>query len=249
MARPWEIVERVETPDGRLELRRRAGDDVLLTIDGRILMSSRANRSEVALAQLACAEIASRPKPRILVGGLGMGYTLRAALDVLPATARVVVAEITPEIAHWCGSELCNLNGDALADPRVELRIEDVAATVRRDAAAGDGYDAILFDLYVGPSTNDQPRSHPLYGEVMLQNVRAALRFGGVFAVWAEQPCPPFAGRLRRLGFEVRAVRPGKGGLRHAVYLASVAGGPRAATYPAATGAVRRSSSAKSPRR
>jgi len=220
MALPWQIIDRVETDAGLLELRRRAVDDVLLTIDGRVLMSSRAHRSEVALAKLACAAIADRPTPRVLIGGLGMGYTLRAALDALPAGAQVVVAEITPAVARWCGGELANLNGAALADPRVALRSEDVAETVARGAREKRSFDAILFDLYVGPSADDPPRTHPLYGDGMLANVRAALRLRGVFGVWSEQVCPPFEARLRRHGFTVQRSRPGRGGLRHAVYLA-----------------------------
>jgi len=220
MARPWETLARVDTDDGCLELRRRADDDILLTIAGRILMSSRAHRSEVALAQLACTAIAARQAPRVLIGGLGMGYTLRAALDVLAADARVVVAELTPTVAEWCRGELAHLNGDALADARVELRIEDVARTVARGAELGNAFDAILFDLYVGPNADNHPRNDPFYGDVMLAKVRDALAPGGVFAVWSEGPCDSFENRLRRHGFTVSRSRPGKGGLRHAVYIA-----------------------------
>lgn len=225
MALPWQLVDRAETADGVLELRRRAADDVLLTIDGRVLMSSRANRSEVALAELACAGIAARPRPRVLIGGLGLGFTLRAALDALPATAQVTVAELNPAVAAWCAGTLRDLHGDALADPRATLEIGDVTAVVRRAAATRRGFDAIVYDLYVGPGVDDDPRRHPLFGEAALAEVRAALLPGGVFAVWAEQPWPPFTARLRRLGFTVRTLRPGRGGLRHAVYLAGLAGG------------------------
>ncbi len=214
MAQPWIILERVETGAGVLELRRRGVDDVLLTVAGRVLMNSRANRSEIALADLTCANRA--PGAAVLVGGLGLGYTLRAALDLLPADARVVLAEIDPAIVRWCRTHLADLNRNVLDDPRLELHVEDVAATVAR----GGRFDAILFDLYEGPSTKSRQPDHPLYGPTMLRTVRAALRPGGVFAVWAEQPCPPFETRLRRAGYRVDLTRPGRGALRHAVYLA-----------------------------
>jgi len=220
MAQPWTILDRVETSAGVLELRRRGVDDVLLTVAGRVLMNSRANRSEIALAQLTCTNRA--PGAAVLVGGLGLGYTLRAALDLLPADARVVLAEIDPAIVHWCRTHVADLNRNALDDPRLELHVEDVACTLGRGAGGGrDGrFDAILFDLSEGPSTKSRQADHPLYGPSMLRTVRAALRPGGVFAVWSEQPCPPFETRLRRAGYRVELTRPGRGALRHAVYLA-----------------------------
>lgn len=222
MTRPWTVLERVETREGALELRRRGDGDVLIAIAGRILMNSRAHRSEVALADLACRPLSQARAPRVLIGGLGMGYTLRAALDELPADARVVVAEITPAVARWCQNELADLNRFALEDPRVEVRIEDVALTV---AEAGGGgperrFDAILFDLYAGPGADTQPVGDPFYGIKMLQRVRRALRPGGVFAVWSESVCSSFEKRLRSAGYDVERSRPGRGGLRHAVYVA-----------------------------
>jgi spermidine synthase len=193
---------------------------VLLTVAGRVLMNSRANRSEIALAQLTCANRAGGAA--VLVGGLGLGCTLRAALDLLPADARVVLAEIDPAIVRWCRMHLADLNGRVLDDPRVELRVEDVAATVGRAGSGGRAgrFDAILFDLYEGPSARSTVADHPLYGPTMLRRVRGALRPGGVFAVWSEQPCGRFEARLRRAGYRVELTRPGRGGLRHAVYLA-----------------------------
>lgn len=220
MTRPWTVVDRVDTGEGVLELRRRGEDDFLITVGGRVLMNSHARRSEVALAELVCRPLGNAPAPTVLIGGLGMGCTLRAALDVLPGDARVVVAEITPAVARWCRGPLTTLNDGALADDRVELRLEDVAETVRRAAEEGGArLDAILFDLYQGPGAETLP-DDPLYGGPMLDRVRAALRPGGVFAVWSESPCASFESRLRAAGYSVERSRPGRGGLRHVVYVA-----------------------------
>ncbi len=220
MSLPWNVVDRVSTKDGWLELRRRGSDDVLLTIDNRILMSSHANRSEMALAQMACAGLADRKRPRVLIGGLGLGYTLRAALDSLPRSATVVVAELNRDIARWCGTELAPLIGGALDDPRVDLRLEDVTRVIDVAARSQQSFDAILLDLYTGPGPETDLRHDRLYGDPMLRRAHAVLPPGGIFAVWAEQTFPPYAAHLRRRGFRVRAARPGRGGLRHAVYLA-----------------------------
>ena len=211
--------------------RRRGDGDVLIAIAGRILMNSRAHRSEVALAQLACRTLSKARAPRVLIGGLGMGYTLRAALDVLPADARVVVAEITAAVAHWCRDELAELNRSALDDPRVEVRIEDVALTVAQAQRSrlAQRFDAILFDLYAGPGADTSPRDDPFYGMKMLRRIRGALRPGGVFAVWSENVCAAFEKRLQSSGYNVERSRPGRGGLRHAVYIATrAAGSPKA---------------------
>ena len=214
MTQPWTTLERVETDAGVLELRRRGADDVLLTVAGRVLMNSRANRSEIALAQLTCATLGR--DAAVLVGGLGLGYTLRAALDLLSDDARVVLAEIDPTIVRWNRTHLADLNRNVLDDPRLELRVEDVAATLGRGAR----FDAILFDLYEGPSSTPTPADDRLYGSAMLRRVRGALRPGGVFAVWAEQRCPPFEARLRRAGYRVELAGAERGSRRHAVYLA-----------------------------
>lgn len=223
MARPWITLERIDSIAGPIELRRRGAGDFLITVSGRILMNSRAHRSEVALAALACRHIRKVRSPAILVGGLGMGYTLRAALDVLPADARVVVAEMNPAVADWCRGHLAELTDDAIGDPRVVLKIEDVMSTIalagsRKNAAR---FDAILFDLYEGPSTSTSQRNDPTYGERAVGQIRDALHPGGVLAVWSEQPCAAYERRLRIAGYAVELSRPGRGGLRHAVYVAT----------------------------
>jgi spermidine synthase len=228
VTRPWEILDRVPTGAGALELRRRAPDDYLVTLAGRVLMNSVASRSERALAELACAELRGRRRPRLLIGGLGMGCTLRAALDALPDGARVIVAELHEAVARWCRGPLAQQSGSALDDPRVELRICDVARLVD-EAASGGGkrFDAILLDLFEGPGTPAQLREHPQYGVSALTRTRAALREDGVLAVWSEDRAPAFEKSLRKAGFSVRRERPGRGGRRHAVYLARPEAGSR----------------------
>jgi len=216
--RAWTVLDQVRTPDGLLELRQRAADDFLITVDGRVLMNSRAHRSEVGLARLGCRGLEG-PVPVVLIGGLGMGYTLRAALDCLPADARVVVAELNPCVRQWCEGPLAALTANAARDPRVEIRIEDVAQTIA--AAGGESrFAAILLDLYEGPGTGDL-RDHPLYGRTILRAIRRAIAPGGRLAVWSEEPSAAYERNLRATGFEVMRRRLGRGGLRHAVYLAT----------------------------
>lgn len=221
MTRPWETLDSVATAEGRLELRRRGERELVITVGGRVLMNSALHLTEAAVAQLACRRIAGREAPRVLIGGLGMGYTLRAALDALPRKGRAVVAEIEPAVVRWCRGPLAALTGDALGDPRVTVRMADVAAVI---AEAGP-FDAIVLDLYEGPRQATQAREDPFYGPRALERTRAALAPGGVFAVWSEDADPAFTKRLRAAGFAVETVRPGKGGPRHTVYLASPEGG------------------------
>lgn len=217
--KPWASVGRAETKDGVLELKQRGPRDFLITLDGRVLMNSVASRSEVALGALACRGLSAVAAPRVLIGGLGMGLTLRAALDALPPGARVVVAELNAAIAEWCRGPLAALTDAALGDPRVTLELGDVMKVVRR-AGQGDRFDAIAIDLYVGPDAGARAK-HPLYGNAALSQYRAALRKGGVFGTWGEAFDAAYAQRLERAGFSVRHEKPGKGGLRHVVYLAT----------------------------
>jgi spermidine synthase len=226
VANAWKTLERVETEAGPLELRRRGEGDFLITVAGRVLMNSHANRSERALADLACAALGPRPAPRLLLGGLGMGCTLRAALDALPARARLDVVELSPEVAAWCRGPLASVNQDALADPRVSLEIGDLAAVIARAAQTPQGaaYDAILLDLYEGPHASTDARDDPFYGQRALARTRRALADGGLLAVWAEAPDHGFDARLRAAGLAGEIHRPGKGGLRHAIHLGRLPG-------------------------
>jgi len=151
----------------------------------------------------------------VLIGGLGMGFTLRAALDALPRRARVVVAEINQAVVRWCRGPLAGLTGNALEDPRASVVMEDVARVIERG-----GFDAIVLDLYEGPRQATQAAEDPFYGPQALRRTRESLTPGGVFAVWSEDPDPAFEKRLRTAGFVVERRKPGKGGPRHVVYLA-----------------------------
>jgi spermidine synthase len=221
VTRPWQTLDRADTPEGPLELRQRGERDFVITIAGRVLMNSVLHLTEDAAAEIACKEVADRPHPRVLIGGLGLGFTLRAALDALPRQARVVVAEITPAVVRWCRGPLAHLTDDALADRRVTVRIEDVATTLAHAARSGeDRFDAIVLDLYEGPRGGPQSKRDPLWGDEALRTTREALQPGGVLTVWSEDPDPSFPRRLRLAGFEVETRRPGKGGPRHLVYVA-----------------------------
>ncbi len=221
MTRPWKTVDSVDTDEGTLELRQRGSREFLITVAGRVLMNSAASRSEVALAQVACAEIAERPAPRLLIGGLGMACTLRAALDSLPADARLLVVELNEAVLRWCRGPLAVLTDRAADDERVEIRIGDVADAITEAARpAATPLDVILLDLYEGPHPDSQARNHPHYGEPALARTRAALGANGILAIWSEHPDPAFERKLERAGFAVRRQRPGRGGLRHAIYVA-----------------------------
>lgn len=222
MARPWQTIDHIETEAGRLELRQRAERDFLITIDDRVLMSSTAQLSERALGELGSRPVADRPAPRVLIGGLGMGYTLRAALDALPPDAAVVVAELNPTVVEWCRGPLFALTDGAVADLRATVDLRDVALIIAEAAAGPDGarFDAILLDLYEGPRDATQSAADPFYGREALRRSRLALRPDGVFAVWSEFPDSPFEKRLQAAGFRVEHRRPGRGGSRHIVYLA-----------------------------
>ncbi len=181
-------------------------------------MNSKAQRSEMALGTLGCRGLLNHPAPRVLVGGLGMGITLRAVLDALPATARVVVAELNPIILEWCLGPLAELTAGAACDPRVTVEIADVADLIRRSAAAS--LDAVILDLYRGPHPRTDRRDDPIYGSLAIERTRKALKPGGIFAVWGENPDAGFTERLVAAGFTVRCDRPGRGGYRHAVWVA-----------------------------
>jgi spermidine synthase len=221
MAQPWQTIDKVNTPDGVLELRKRGDRDFMILINNRVLMNSSANRSETALGELACGKVAASPRPRVLIGGLGMALTLRAALDALPATAQVIVAELNPVVAEWCRGPLAMLTDRAVDDPRVTVVIDDVSSVIARAASpGGEPFDAIIIDLYEGPGASNDASHDPFYGNHALKTTAAALSLGGIFAVWGEHPDVPFEKRLVATGFIVDRKRPGRGGLRHVVYVA-----------------------------
>ena len=212
---PWKTRATVTTAEGVLQLRQRGEREFLIVIDGRVLMTSSDRRSEEGLATLACKALTAA-RPRVLIGGLGMAYTVRAALDVLPATAEIVVAALTPAVEDWCRGPLAPLTADALADPRVRVVIGDVAAVIT-DAPPGH-HDAIILDLYEGPHAATQRADDPFYGRAALARSRAALAPGGVLAVWSEDPDDAFARRFTAAGFDVATHRLGAN-RNHIVYL------------------------------
>ncbi len=221
MAQPWRVVDSIETEEGLLDLRQRGERDFLITIDNRVLMSSSANRSEIVLAELACEPLKKITSPRVLVGGLGMGYTLKAALDNLPAVAQVVVAELNPIMVKWCQGPIAQLTNRAVDDPRVTVVIANVAAVISAAANQGGGerFDAIILDLYEGPNAADQGRGEYLYGAKALKLSRAALKPDGVLAVWSEDPDKSFEKRLQAAMFSVVRQRPGRGAGKNVVYI------------------------------
>ena len=223
MAQPWQIIDSIPTDEGNLELRQRGARDFLIMIGPQVLMNSLANRSEVVLGQQGCRHLKQAASPRVLVGGLGMGFTLRAVLDELPPSAQVVVAELNPVVLEWCRGPLAPLTAGAADDPRVTVTIGDVAQLIRTSAASGERlFDAMVLDLYRGPHAKTDPCHDPLYGSRAIENCRAALKPGGLLAVWGEQYDENFVKRLRGAGFTVTVERPGRGGLRHAVFLAKL---------------------------
>ena len=157
----------------------------------------------------------------MLIGGLGMGLTLRAALDALPPAAVVVVAELNPVVVAWCSGPLVGLTKNAVDDSRVRIIIGDVAVAIEKAAKAGaQKFDAIIIDLYEGPRSNTDSANGPFYGTRALSTTAAALSPDGVFAVWGESADAAFEKRPVAAEFSVNALRPGRGGLRHVVYVA-----------------------------
>jgi spermidine synthase len=213
--KPWKTVATTRTAEGALELRQRGEREFLLVIAGRVLMTSQERRSEERLSTLALAKVGA-PAPRVLIGGLGMAYTLRAALDVLPAAARVDVAELVPAVEDWCRGPLAPLTNAAVSDPRVRVIVGDVSRVIADAAPAS--YDAILLDLYEGPHAASQRGDDPFYGPGALARSAAALAPGGVLAVWSEDPDDAFLRRFRSAGFEVTVDRSGSSRV-HIVYL------------------------------
>ena len=219
---PWELLDKAPVPGNSKELRLyRRGREFSIRVNGCELMNSRAHGSEDALAELACARIADRPRPRVLIGGLGMGYTLASALRRLGASARVVVAELVPEVVQWNRGPLADLAGHPLQDTRVTVREVDVARILQAEHQA---YDAILLDVDNGPDGLSLQSNNWLYSPAGLDAAFAALKPEGVLAVWSASPDRSFTRRLRQAGFVVDEVpvraRGQRGGGRHTIWIA-----------------------------
>jgi len=197
------------------------GSEFSMKLGANELMNSRLSGSEQALATLACRKIASVRRPHLLIGGLGMGFTLRAALAVLGAEARITVAELVPSVIAWARGPMAELFAGSLDDPRARILTADVGEVIRRSSEA---FDAILLDVDNGPEGLIRPANDALYEVSGLQAARRALQPKGVLAVWSSGPHPGFSRRLRDAGFEVdevtvRATFRG-GGARHLIWFA-----------------------------
>jgi spermidine synthase len=222
MPRPWQTIDNIETLEGRLELRKRGEKDFLITVGGRILMNSRTHRSETELGLVACGHLKKTMRSQVLIGGLGMGFTLKAVLSVLPKDAKVIVGELNPVVVEWCRGPLADLTDNSVADRRIAVEIGDVATLIKRYAADAtlEKFDAVVLDLYSGPDSGNHKQKDPLYGSTAIETTRAALKPGGMFAVWGEDHDAGFEKRLKSAGFGVTCQRKGRGGPRHVVYLA-----------------------------
>jgi spermidine synthase len=219
---PWELLDSAPVPGNDKELRLyKRGGEFSIRMEGREIMNSAAHGSEDALADLACARIADRAGPRILVGGLGLGFTTAAVLRRIGPRGRVVVAELVPAVVRWIRGPLAHLAGDPLQDPRVTVREEDVVKILQSEHRA---YDAILLDVDNGPADLISKGNNRLYDRAGLEAIRTALRPDGVLAVWSAGPDQAFAQRLRRADFVTEEVRPWShlGGRRHTIWLALI---------------------------
>lgn len=246
--KPFELLAHAQSPDGTaIELKRR-DDEYVILAGGRHLMSSRTHASEESLAAFGCRHITASPqltaknqptsyRPTILIGGLGMGYTLRAALDLLPPRASVIVAELIPEIVDWNRGPLAHLAANPLADPRVRIEIVDVAALLSRPAKAANSaraaqadrpaplpeFDSILLDVDNAPAAFTDSANDHLYSPSGLAAAHASLTPGGTLALWSAHEDRQFTHRLRAANFTVHLEHTrahANKGPRHTIYLA-----------------------------
>lgn len=217
---PWELLGEARTPEGTHMTLTRRGNEYMILADGKDLMSSRMKGSEEELARLGCDRAAKLEAPCVLVGGLGMGFTLRATLDVLPADATVIVAELMPAVVKWNEGPLGPLANHPLADRRTRVEVGDVGDVLREGR---NRFDAVLLDVDNGPAAFTQTSNASLYDNAGLATIKAALRPEGALAVWSAWDDRKFEHRLRHHGFalethRVRA-RLRQGGPKHTIFL------------------------------
>ena len=219
--KPWEALGETTTPDGTTLTLTRHSTEYVILANGKSLMSSRMHGSEEAMATLACGRARLLEQPCVLVGGLGMGFTLRATLDLLPPAAIVVLGELVPAVVDWNRGPLGALAAHPLQDRRVRVAAGDVGVTLRSSPGR---FDAILLDVDNGPSAFTESGNAALYDNQGVAAARAALRRDGVLAVWSAWEDRKFEQRLRHAGFNVRVdrvrARLKKGGPRHTIFLA-----------------------------
>ena len=218
--KPWVLLGQTRTPEGEEMTLTRHGSEYAINFSGQSLMSSRMHGSEEALAMFACARARTLEEPCCLVGGLGMGFTLRATLDLLPPDAAVVVAELVPAVVDWNRGPLGPLARHPLKDKRVVLEVGDVAATL---GSSPGRFDAVLLDVDNGPAAFTASRNMGLYDDRGLAAARAALKPGGVLAIWSAREDRRFEQHLRHAGFDVTVERVRgrlkKGGPRHTIFI------------------------------
>ncbi len=220
---PRELIDTAEIPGGGGTLRLiRRGQEWSIMLGANELMNSRLSGSEEALATMGCARIQGRARPHLLIGGLGMGFTLRAALAELRSDAQVTVAELVPAVVEWARGPMAAIFAGCLDDPRVAIEVADVASLIATRRAA---WDAILLDVDNGPDGLTRTSNDRLYDRDGLAAARTALRPGGVLAVWSSGADPAFTQRLRKAGFavaeEVVRAHGARGGARHMLWFAT----------------------------
>lgn len=219
---PWTLLDTAKIPNGGGELRlKQRGQEFSIMLGPIELMNSRLSGSERALATLTCEKIRGRSRPHVLIGGLGMGFTLRAALGELSSDATVSVAELVPAVVSWARGPMASIFDGCLDDPRVTIHEGDVASLIRSSKAS---YDAILLDVDNGPDGLTHEANDGLYDFSGLNAARKALRPGGVLAVWSSAPDPRFTKRLRDVGFMAEEVKVrangARGGAKHMIWIA-----------------------------
>jgi spermidine synthase len=218
--KPFELLGQTLSTDGTILKIVRRGDEYLILADGAVLMSSRMHGSEEALAKFACQRARTLKHPSVLIGGLGMGFTLRTTLDLLAPDATVVVAELLPAVVEWNRGPLGPLAGHPLEDKRVRVETGDVAVTLRSSRRQ---FDAVLLDVDNGPAAFTTSANAGLYDESGIAAIRAALNKDGMLAIWAAREDRKFAQRLRDGRFDVQLHRVRgrlkQGGPRHTIFL------------------------------
>ena len=218
---PWCLIDTAEIPGEGSELRlKRRGTEFSIMLGAIELMNSRLSGSEEALAKVSCRRIQSRQRPQVLIGGLGMGFTLRAALAELGSDAQITVAELVPAVVAWARGPMAEVFGDSLADPRVIIREVDVGHLI---SSSRSTYDAILLDVDNGPEGLTRRSNNRLYDMAGLSAAEAALTPGGILGVWSSAPDRNFTHRLHRAGFTVDEVKVRangtRGGARHVIWI------------------------------
>jgi spermidine synthase len=217
---PWSLVAASPIPGGRGEIRlMRRGSEFSIVLGTIELMNNRLSGSEKALAVRTCERLEDRARPNLLIGGLGMGFTLRAVLSEVGPEARITVSELVPAVVEWAHGSMAEIFRGSLGDPRVRIVEGDVAALIGSSTGL---YDAILLDVDNGPSGLTRASNDGLYGAAGLAAARRALKPAGILSVWSARPDGVFAARMRRAGFAVDQVRVrarGNRGARHVLWI------------------------------